>query len=140
MLRIWSAMSGKELASIPAEKVDDVRALKLLLHSEHGLPARFRQRLVYLNSVSDGVLDDFVKLDSPMDLQLVLIPYVQSSQIDADKLTAAAAEGSLSEVGLSHPLSKAASLSPPTPSPLTIAWVLEAPGRVRTVREGKASR
>ncbi|CAE7204087.1 ANKRD50 [Symbiodinium sp. CCMP2592] len=98
MLRIWSAMSGKELASIPAEKVDDVRALKLLLHSEHGLPPRFRQRLVYLNSVSDGVLDDFVKLDSPMDLQLVLIPYVQSSQTDADKLAAAAADGSLSEV------------------------------------------
>ena len=103
MLCIWSAVTGKQLASIPAEEVDDVRALKQLLHSKHRLPPPFRQRLVYFNSVSDGVLDDLVKLDSPMDLQLILIPYVQASQMEANELAAAAANGSLPEVGLSHP-------------------------------------
>ncbi|CAE7838754.1 ANKRD50 [Symbiodinium sp. CCMP2592] len=98
MLCIWSAMTGKQLASIPAEEVDDVRALKQLLHSKHRLPPPFRQRLVYLDSVSDGVLDDLVKLDSPMDLQLILIPYVQASQLEANELAAAAAKGSLPQV------------------------------------------
>ena len=39
-------LSGAEVASIPVEELSDVRALKQTLHLFHGLPPRFRQRLV----------------------------------------------------------------------------------------------
>ena len=45
MLRI-TQLSGEELTSIPIEELSDVKALKQRLHENHGLPPRFRQRLL----------------------------------------------------------------------------------------------
>ena len=39
-------LSGHEVASIPVEKVSSVRGVKQRLHQLHGLPPRFRQRLL----------------------------------------------------------------------------------------------
>ena len=49
-------------------KVSNVKALKERLHHLHGLPPRFRQRLLHRGST----LDDAYKLDSPLDLNLVV--------------------------------------------------------------------
>ena len=65
LLRI-TQLSGEELTSIPLAELSDVRALKQRLHRQHGLPPRFRQRLLQEGST----LDDDVKLDSVMDLQV----------------------------------------------------------------------
>ena len=70
MLRI-TQLSGEELTSLPLTELSDVRALKQRLHRQHGLPPRFRQRLLQ----EGQTLDDGVKLDSVMDLQ-VRGPYI----------------------------------------------------------------
>ena len=70
MLRI-RMLSGAEVASIPVEDLSDVRALKQTLHMFHSLPPRFRQRLV----LRGDPLDDTTRLDSPLDLELVLMEY-----------------------------------------------------------------
>ena len=68
MLQI-KMLSGEGVASIPVEGTNDVRGLKQKLNELHGLPPRFRQR-VLLHGES---LEDTVKLDCPMDLDLVLL-------------------------------------------------------------------
>ena len=60
-------ISGEVLAAIPVEELSSVRELKRHLRQMHGLPPRFRQRLILKGSN----LDDAEKLDSPMDLGLV---------------------------------------------------------------------
>ena len=62
MLRI-RLLSGEEVASIPVAEADGVKALKQRLHQQHGLPPRFRQRLVH----EGRFLPDALKLDSAVD-------------------------------------------------------------------------
>eukprot|EP00439_Symbiodinium_sp_Y106_P061833 s1775_g9.t1 len=69
--------SGDALASIPLEEVQDVRQ-RLLLHGER--------------------LADAVKLESSMELDLVLLTFGESSQEQAGDLVTAARHGSLAEV------------------------------------------
>ena len=74
MLRV-RLLSGEELTSLPLTELSDVRALKQRLHQQHGLPPRFRQRLLQ----EGQSLDDSVKLDAPMDLQVVTVAFSDPS-------------------------------------------------------------
>ena len=65
MLRI-TQLSGEELTSLPLAELSDVKALKQRSSREHGLPPRFRQRLLH----EGNTLDDAVKLETEMDLQV----------------------------------------------------------------------
>ena len=69
MLRV-RMLSGEEVASLPVAEVSNVRNLKRRLHQLHGLPPRFRQRLL----LQGANLDDDDIFDSPLDLDLVLQP------------------------------------------------------------------
>ena len=69
MLRVWSA-AGQEVASIPVAELTDVRSLKRYLQGICGV-TRFRQRLVDKHET----WDDMLKLDSPADLQLAVLPF-----------------------------------------------------------------
>ena len=89
MLRIWS-VSGDCLASYLAEEAGDVRTLKRKLQSWCGVP-RFRQRL--LNNDVD--LGDDAPLHSPMDLQLILLPF---SEEHVDDLATAVENNLVSKV------------------------------------------
>ena len=94
MLRI-RMLSGEEVGSIPVGELTDVRELKLRLRPQlHGCPPRFRQRLFHCGNP----MDDSVKLDSEMDLELVLLTYSASSQTQAEELVTAAGSGSKTEV------------------------------------------
>ena len=53
------------MASLPISELSDVKSLKQRLQ-QHGLPPRFRQRLLH----EGNNLDDAVMLDSLMDLQV----------------------------------------------------------------------
>ena len=91
-------LSGEAVTSIPvedAEEILDVKGLKRHLTQLHGLPPRFRQRVLFHHSS----LEDAVKLDSPMDLDLVLLPFADVSQEQVAELSAAAMRGSVSKVG-----------------------------------------
>ncbi|CAE6951949.1 ANK2 [Symbiodinium natans] len=105
MLRVWS-VSGEELAALPLEQFSfgdleasgaetpagqPVRALKRCLSSFCG-HSRFRQRLVDENG---AILDDSTPLARPLDLQLLLLPLVPTTQADAAKLASAVGGGHL---------------------------------------------
>ena len=93
MLRV-RMLSGEEVDRLPVGELSDVKELKLRLHQLHGLPTRFRLRLL-----RDGkCMDDSVMLDSPMDLDLVLLAYSAASQEQHSSLWAAADSGSATEV------------------------------------------
>ena len=92
MLRV-AKLSGEEVASIEVEEVSDVRSLKQRLSQLHGLPPRFRQRLL----LNGRQLEDAAELDSPTDLQLVLLPFAEVSQREVDEFRDAARRGSVSE-------------------------------------------
>ena len=66
MLRI-RRLSGEDLACFSLSNLSDVKALKQRLHEQHGLPPRFRQRLLY----EGKTLDDADKLNSVLDRQVV---------------------------------------------------------------------
>ena len=69
MLRVW-AVSGKELAAIPVEDLSNVWALKQQLREVCEHPASLQQLM------HEGAsLEDRVRLDAPMDVQLVLLPW-----------------------------------------------------------------
>ncbi|CAE7946390.1 Ankyrin repeat domain-containing protein 50 [Symbiodinium microadriaticum] len=72
MLHI-TQLSGEELARIPVAEIEDVRSLKLRLHQRHGLPTRFRQKLVH----EGRNLDDDEKLDTAMDLTVLVLAFVE---------------------------------------------------------------
>eukprot|EP00439_Symbiodinium_sp_Y106_P004228 s195_g1.t1 len=93
MLRVRT-LAGEEVASIPVMELSDVMALKQQLHRLHGLPTRFRQRLFH----GSNLLEDAAKLDSPLDLDLVLLPYVAAPQSGVDELATAAKNGLAAEV------------------------------------------
>eukprot|EP00439_Symbiodinium_sp_Y106_P064280 s2676_g10.t1 len=91
MLRI-TLLSGEELASLPLTELSDVKALKQRLHQQHGLPPRFRQRLLH-----DGnPLDDDVQLDTEMDLQAVIAALNATSE-ECSELCEAAASGRVAQ-------------------------------------------
>ena len=95
-------LSGEEVASIPVDAPRSVRELKQRLHQLHGQPPRFRQRLL----LQGASLSDDVKLDSPMDLDLVLLPFADASQAQVKEL-ADAAEGGAAEEARTPQLSQA---------------------------------
>eukprot|EP00439_Symbiodinium_sp_Y106_P033859 s399_g4.t1 len=92
MLRVWWA-SGEQVAAIPAEELSTVRALKQRLQAHCGLP-RFRQRLLH----GGRNLDDSVALDSPLDLQLVLLSLIDASDFQQGELEDVISEGSAAQV------------------------------------------
>ncbi|CAE7946391.1 Kidins220 [Symbiodinium sp. KB8] len=93
MLRI-ALLSGEDVTSIPVAELSDVRALKQRLHQEHGLPPRFRQRLLH-----EGMnLGDAFRLDLPMDLEIVILAFSKASYSQRKELGDAAREGFETEV------------------------------------------
>ena len=94
MLRV--RMLSGEVTSIPLESVSNVREVKQRLHQHHGLPPRFRQRLI----LEGATLDDAEELDSPIDLDLVVQTFSSPSQAQADELVAAARDGSVQQAGV----------------------------------------
>ena len=61
-------LSGEAVTSIPVKhKIRDVKGVKQHLNRWHGLPPRFRQRVLR----RDEIVDDSVILDSSMDLYVV---------------------------------------------------------------------
>ena len=92
-------VSGEALTSIPVDEVHDVKGLKQRLTQLHGLPPRFRQR-VFCHREN---LEEAVRLDSPMDLDLVLLTLSDVSERQVEELAAAATQGSISEVGSFEP-------------------------------------
>ncbi|OLQ12301.1 Kinase D-interacting substrate of 220 kDa [Symbiodinium microadriaticum] len=94
MLNVWN-LSGEMVTSIPVEeleKLGTVRGLKQHLHQLNGL-ARFRQRLL----LHGETLEDTAMLHAPMDVHLVVLPFVDISPED-NALVAAASRGSMAEV------------------------------------------
>ena len=87
-------LSGERLASISLEESGDVKTLKHQLNQQYGLPTRFRQRLFLCGQTVP--LDDSLKLESSMELELVLLS-LMTAGTQADELVAAAASGSTSE-------------------------------------------
>ena len=90
-------LSGEDVARLPVEEMGNVRDVKRRLHQLHGLPPRFRQRLLF----QGADLDDADELESPRDLDLVLQTFWDASQTQAHDLVAAARDGSADTVGFS---------------------------------------
>ncbi|CAE7228827.1 unnamed protein product [Symbiodinium necroappetens] len=109
MLRI-TLLSGEALASIAAEEVGDVKALKRRLHQHHGLPPRFRQKLLHEGSV----LEDAAMLDSMMEVQVAAETSSEASGKKQRQLPAPAAEYTATgEVSLKRRLDTEDGLPPP---------------------------
>ena len=114
MLRI-TRLSGEDLASLPLAELSDVKALKQRLHKQHGLPPRFRQRLLHAgNALEDAViltsvmesaghedtaLSDSVKPDAVMNLQLLVLEFSEASDVQRTELGEAAGGAMVDEVG-----------------------------------------
>mmetsp|Transcript_8221 Transcript_8221/g.19668 ORF Transcript_8221/g.19668 Transcript_8221/m.19668 type:complete len:237 (-) Transcript_8221:16-726(-) len=88
MLRI-TLLSGKEVTSLPLSEQSDVKALKKRLQEQHGLPPRFRQRLLHEGSV----VDDVASFDSLRDLQVLILPFAETSERHRKMLMDAACNG-----------------------------------------------
>ena len=94
MLRI-TLLSGEEVASLPLTELSDVKALKQRLHQQHGMPPRFRQRLLHDGST----LGDDVKLETAMDLQILIVDFDKAAEVLRLDLYDAAGLGNLTQVG-----------------------------------------
>ncbi|CAE7724725.1 Ankrd17 [Symbiodinium sp. CCMP2592] len=92
MLRVWLS-SGAELAAVPVDEVPDVKSLKMRLCPVCGT-SRFRQRLLHAGSD----LPDIFRIDHPMDFNLVLLPFAESTQEQMDELAEAARGGRQADV------------------------------------------
>ena len=79
----------------PLTELSDVKGLKQRLHQQHGLPPRFRQRLLH----EGNALDDAVKLDSAMDLQVLIVSFSEVSEDQQYELIEAASDGRVAEAG-----------------------------------------
>ena len=88
-------LSGEAVTSIPVQEICDVRGLKQLLSQRHGLPPRFRQRVLACGKD----LEDSATLDSPMDLCLVLLSFTDADRSEVDELIDSAHWGNIAEVG-----------------------------------------
>ena len=116
MLRIL-AISGEELASVAVEEASNVRALKLHLHKLHSFPPRFQQRILHCGRC----LDDASDLLSNMDLQLVLLSCSSPSDLQAEELRVAAAEGLTEELERLLLLPLEPDLADDLPQPMLLA-------------------
>ena len=72
-----------------------MKGLKQHLNRLHGLPPRFRQRILFRGET----LKDTVRLDSAMNLDLVLLTFADVSEQQVEDLADAAEQGSVSQVG-----------------------------------------
>ena len=72
-----------------------MKGLKQRLTQLHGLPTRFRPRVLF----NGENLKDEMTLDYPLDLELVLLTFADVSQSQMLDLEAAATQGSISQVG-----------------------------------------
>ena len=89
-LHVW-AISGQKLAEIPSGQLNDVKALKRELQHICGLP-RFQQQVVH-----DGTcLDDTEPLATQTDVQVILLPFRESSPAASAMLMRAVELGWLS--------------------------------------------
>ena len=90
MLRI-RRVSGEELTTTLEEDLDsDVRALRRRLNQWHGLPPRFRQRLL----LHGKCLEDAATLHPGMELELVILAFIPNPSPDEVKdFTAVALAG-----------------------------------------------
>ena len=95
MLRI-NRISGEELTiALEEDLLPDVRALKQHLNQGHGLPPRFRQRLL----LHGQCLEDTATLHSAMELELVVLAFIPNpAPAEVKKLTAAAGAGHFDKV------------------------------------------
>ena len=92
MLRVH-LVSGEKLADIPVDELSDVRALKTCLQPLCGAP-RFRQRILYNSSI----LADTEVLREPLQkVQLILLPFEATTQLQVDELRSAARNGNAME-------------------------------------------
>ena len=87
MLQVWKA-SGDAILAKSMEELSDVRALKRQLQRLCGVP-RFQQRLLH----GGVILDEDTRLDSPIDVELVLVPFCSASLEEVIQLNTAAARG-----------------------------------------------
>ena len=94
MLRI--RMLSGAVVSMPVEEVSCVREAKRRLQQLHGMPPRFRQRLC-LHGTN---LDDATELDSPLELDLMLQPFSDTSETEVNELVAAARDGLVEKAGV----------------------------------------
>ena len=94
MLQI-SRMSGEELTiTLEEALVPDVRALKQHLNQLHGLPPRFRQRLL----VHGQCLEDTATLPPGTELELVVLAFIPNRSVyEAEEFTNAAGAGDYDE-------------------------------------------
>ena len=94
MLQI-SRMSGEGLTIVLEDLIRDVRALKQHLNQRHGLPPRFRQRLLFQGQC----LEDTAILHSGMDLELAVLAFLPTPSPDeVQELLAAAGSGHVDKV------------------------------------------
>ena len=71
-----------------------MKALKQRLHEQQGLPPRFRQRLFH----EGNNLDDVVRLETAMDLQVVILALSEISELQQE-LRGAAINGNVAQAG-----------------------------------------
>ena len=111
ILRVFQT-SGEELTSISADKVGSVQELKRRLHGFCGVP-RFRQRLLH----EGVVLEIGMRLESSMDIQLVLLNFCEATEEQEEELIAAADSCNAARVEqiLQRPQSPDTSLEAMTP-------------------------
>ena len=97
MLRIIiRRVSGEELTiTLEEALVPDVRALKQHLNQVHGLPPRFRQRLL----LGGQCLEDNATLQLGMELELVMLAFIPNpTPEEVQAFTAAAGAGHVDKV------------------------------------------
>ena len=80
----------RDIISIPVDEIYDVGGLKRHLYQVRGFPLGFRQRFL----LHGERLEDAFKLDTPMDLDVVLLPFAEVSQRQVHDLVEAAGHGS----------------------------------------------
>eukprot|EP00439_Symbiodinium_sp_Y106_P083969 s746_g24.t1 len=85
-------LSGEEVTSVYLTELSDVKALKQRLHQQHGLPPRFRQRLLHKSST----LDDALSFASFFDPRVVAATFSEATEEMPRQLAAAAEHGSAS--------------------------------------------
>ncbi|CAE7203466.1 Ankrd17 [Symbiodinium microadriaticum] len=91
-VRVWRD-SGEEVAAIPLEEASDVKTLKQRLLKQCQMP-RFRQKLFHRGSF----MKDAMRLTSPIDVKLTLVPFVSASKQQVRDLAEASQKGWLSKV------------------------------------------
>ena len=89
-------VSGEELTiALEEDSVPDVRVLQRRLHQGHGLPPRFRQRLL----LGGQCLEDTATLHPGMELELVVLAFIPNRSPDeVQEFTVAAGAGDFEKV------------------------------------------